>query len=162
VAAFVVAVEVGTARPGRIAAGVLLLALVDLPVRLIAELGPPVHARELVGFGTNMVILRAIAWAVARWASSVERVPVARLVVAFFFFPTFMNGPIEPVRDLVRPLDEPSEDDVSAGLARLASGGVRIVAARSFPLDGTPSSLGPIMPAWQLGCGPFASTCGST
>jgi len=152
-ALFVVAVEIGAASTmGRLAAGALLVALVWAPVHWIGALGEPVHARELVAFGTNMIVLRSIAWAVARWRKEVAPASVDRLVVAFFFFPTFMNGPIESADALVRPLAAPSRDDVRAGVARLASGVARIVAgALIFPLDGAAAlGSGPVMPAWQL------------
>jgi alginate O-acetyltransferase complex protein AlgI len=141
--AFVAVAELGAERlVARVAAGLLLAALVAGPVLAIGTLGAPRHAREFVAFGTNMVLLRAIAWARARWRAEVPRLPVGRLFLAFFFFPTFVNGPIEPAAALVRALDAPAARDVRAGLARVASGVVRIVAAALLmPLEG-PAALG--------------------
>jgi hypothetical protein len=152
--AFVASVEAGVARPvARVGAGLLLAALVAGPVLAVGALGDgPPHAREFVAFGTNMTLLRAVWWARARWRDEVERRPIGRVVLAFFFFPTFVNGPVEAPAALVAPLGSPTLDDVRAGFTRLGLGGLKIVlAALVFPLDGAQGlGRGPELPALAL------------
>jgi hypothetical protein len=152
--AFVASVEAGVARPvARVGAGLLLAALVAGPVLAVGALGDgPPHAREFVAFGTNMTLLRAIWWARARWRDEVARRPIGQVVLAFFFFPTFVNGPVEAPAALVAPLGSPTPGDVRAGFTRLALGGAKIVlAALVFPLDGAQGlGRGPELPALAL------------
>ncbi len=128
--AFAAAVELGAAHAsGRLAAAALLAALVVAPVRAIAWLGDgPPHAREFVAFATNMALLRCVWWARGRWTGGVARHPIGRVFLALFFFPTFVNGPVETPAELVAPLAVPSGADVRAGLARVALGVAKIVA----------------------------------
>jgi alginate O-acetyltransferase complex protein AlgI len=152
--AFATAVELGVTMPAaRAGAAALLVALVVGPVRAIGALGNgPPHGREFVAFGTNMMLLRGIWWARARWRGEVERTPIGRVCLAFFFFPTFVNGPIEAPRALVAPLASVTTDDLGAGLARIGLGAVKIVAAALlFPIDGAAGlGRGPEAPAAVL------------
>jgi hypothetical protein len=124
--AFVVAAELGaTHAVARGVALALLVVLVVAPVTAIGALGEPAHAREVVAFATNVALLRAVAWARARWRGDVPRMPPERTALAFFFFPTFPNGPVETGPELVRPLEPPA---VAPALARVGIGIAKIAA----------------------------------
>jgi hypothetical protein len=128
--AFAIAVELGVERTSvRLVAAGLLVVLVVAPVLAIARLGEgPVHGREFVAFATNMALLRCVWWARARWTGAVARQPIGRVFLALFFFPTFVNGPVETPAELVAPLSAPGAGDVRAGLARIGLGIAKIVA----------------------------------
>lgn len=129
--AFVVAVELGAAGllAARLAAAALLALLVVAPVLAIARLGDgPPHARELVAFATNMTLLRCVWWLRARWTGGVAAQPIGRMFLALFFFPTFVNGPVETPTELMAPLGVPGAPDLRAGLARVALGIGKIAA----------------------------------
>ena len=153
---FGIAVEAGTVgASGRVAALGLLACLVAAPVVAIGRLGDgPPHAREFVAFATNMMLLRAIAWMRARWRGDLAACAPERAFVACFFFPTFVNGPIETAAELVRPLPAASAADVRAGLRRIATGVARILAAALvMPLGGTSALAdGPAASALFLWC----------
>jgi alginate O-acetyltransferase complex protein AlgI len=148
------AVELGTTSiAGRVATALVVLALVVVPVLAIARLGAPVHAREFVAFGTNIVIFRAIAYARERWRGELARVPLLRTLLTLFFFPTFVNGPVEsPRAQLARELAPATADDVRAGLLRIARGVVKILLVGFvLPVDWTSVlAHGPEAPASSL------------
>jgi hypothetical protein len=126
---FAGAVELGVTHAiGRLAVAVLIAVLVVAPVAAIGRLGEPAHAREFVAFATNMALLRCIWWARARRRGDVASQPIGRVFLALFFFPTFVNGPVETPGELARPLDAPTGADVWAGLARAALGVAKIAA----------------------------------
>jgi hypothetical protein len=95
-------------RPGALAAPVAA------PVLAIGALGEP-KTREFVAFGTNMVLLRSIAWAraLARRAAARAAWPALPGVL---LLPTFVNGPIESAAALVRS-STVAAGDVCAGRA---------------------------------------------
>jgi hypothetical protein len=129
--ALYVAVELGTASlVGRALTGLLVVGLVVVPVLAIGALGEgPAHAREFVAFGTNIVIFRAIAYARERWRGELVRVPIERALLSLFFFPTFVNGPVEsPRAQLAGELAPATGADVRAGLLRIAAGVAKILA----------------------------------
>jgi len=66
-------------------------------------------------------------WARARWTGEVARQPIGRVFLALFFFPTFVNGPVETPAELVAPLAVPDGAAVRAGLARVGLGIAKIV-----------------------------------
>jgi alginate O-acetyltransferase complex protein AlgI len=144
--------------PGRwaVAAGVVLLlaAMVVLPVVLIAPLGAAGrHAREFVAFGTNMAILRFAAYAHERRRGTLPAQPLPRFLLAMFFFPTFVNGPVEPPSRLLRtPWPAAAPGDLGAGLARLAGGCAKLLVVGLGLPPGWTGVLaqGPHAPAWQL------------
>jgi hypothetical protein len=153
--AFVVAVDVGAGGllAARLAAAALVGLLVVVPVLAIGRLGDgPPHARELVAFATNMALLRCVWWARARWTGGVAAQPIGRTFLALFFFPTFVNGPIEMPTELVTPLGVPGAADVRAGLARVALGVGKIVAVGLLLPPGWTRALaqGPEASAAQL------------
>ena len=122
-------VEVGAvSMAGRLGTAVLLVVLVVAPVAAIGALGEgPRHAREFIAFATNMVILRAVAYARERWRGELAREPLERVLLALFFFPTFVNGPIEtPRRLLGEAIGGATAADVRAGLGRVALGVAKI------------------------------------
>ena len=159
--AFAVAVEVGVSSvPARGAALALLAVFVAAPVVAIVALGQPEHAREFVAFATNMAFLRFVAWARARWRGDVPRTSPWGTFLAFFFFPTFPNGPVETAAELVRPLEAPA---VGPGLARVGLGVAKIAAVGLLlpPTGRACSPRRPTRPPTSSGCGRCCSTSGS-
>jgi hypothetical protein len=130
-------VEAPAARPIRIALAIVLLAaFVVAPVVWIGPLGDHgTHVREITAFATNMALLRFVAWAVDRFAGRIERTPASRYLLAMLFFPTFVNGPIEPARELVGDWTPPGRDERVRGAARIARGVAKLlVFALALPL----------------------------
>jgi alginate O-acetyltransferase complex protein AlgI len=124
--AFALAVELGVERRALRAVAVALLAvLVVAPVLAHGALAEPPRSREFLAFATNMAILRFVAWARGRWRGEVSRASAARTFLAFFFFPTFVNGPVERAPELAAPLEPPA---IGLGLARVGIGVAKITA----------------------------------
>jgi alginate O-acetyltransferase complex protein AlgI len=148
--AFAVVVELGVeTRLLRAVAVVLLGVFVAAPVLAIGALGEPPHAREFVAFATNMAFLRFVAWARARWQGDVPRANAERTFLAFFFFPTFVNGPVERAPELTAPLEPPA---VAAGIERIGMGVAKIAAVALLlpPRWTSVLSQGPEAPWFQL------------
>jgi alginate O-acetyltransferase complex protein AlgI len=116
-------------RPAAVAAFVaLLLAMVAAPVWWIGalgELGP--HVREVVAFGTNMALLRAVAYAYDRWRRGAPALAFDDYLLGTFFFPTLVNGPVESPHRAVRLDAVPTAEDLAYGLGRMAFGIGKIV-----------------------------------
>jgi alginate O-acetyltransferase complex protein AlgI len=152
--AFHVAVE--RVRPRSVAVilvGALLAAQIVLPILFIAPLGERgVHVREFTAFATNMAILRFHAYAWDRLRGTGERLPLCRFLLAMFFFPTFVNGPVEtagrPASDWA-PSSGGDRPSAAGGLARVVLGAGKLaLAGLAFApgwigatADGDPASL---------------------
>ncbi len=140
--------------PGIAGATVLLLAMIVAPVHWIGalgDLGGP-RVRELTAFGTNMALLRCAAYAVDRWWRGAPALGLEGFLLGSFFFPTFVNGPIEPPHRLAGPWPRPSRDDLLAGVRRIVVGaGKMLLVALLFPPAWT-AALGTEAeaPAWRL------------
>jgi hypothetical protein len=129
------------------------LVLVVAPVAFIGELGDAGRqVREFTAFATNVAILRFWAWAWDRRQASSPPEPVSRYLLATFFFPTFVNGPIEPARSFGATWRAPDGADVRAGLARTAGGIAKLLVVGLALAPGWTSVLaeGPAAPAWRL------------
>jgi len=105
----------------------LLAAQVILPVVAIGPLGERGrHVREFTAFATNMAFLRFYAYAWDRWRRGTQREPPARFLLAMFFFPTFVNGPVEVPRLLesgwVRGDPVAQRRGIPTGLGRVLAG----------------------------------------
>jgi alginate O-acetyltransferase complex protein AlgI len=88
--------------------------------------------REFTAFATNMAFLRFHAYAWDRLRGSGNRLPLARFLLAMFFFPTFVNGPIEaphrPASDWV-PGEGAAGPSPLAGAGRVALGAAKLAVA---------------------------------
>jgi hypothetical protein len=146
------AIERCRGRWRALVAGALLLLIVLAPVWSIeglGTLGP--RAREYTAFATSMAALRLWAYAWDRAAKGLPRLPLSRLLLATFFFPTFVNGPLEPPHRFAAAA-RIDRGDVPAALGRaLRGGGKLLVAGLAFP-PGWTSVLasGAEAPPWQL------------
>ena len=127
--AFRAVVDGGLPRAARVAGVVALLAaMVAAPVWAIAWLGTRGRfARDVTAFATNVALLRFWAYAADRAAGAVPALPLRRYLVAMLFFPTFVNGPIEPSRALAEPWPAPDAGDLGAGLRRVGLGVARML-----------------------------------
>jgi D-alanyl-lipoteichoic acid acyltransferase DltB (MBOAT superfamily) len=131
-------VETGARRSAARAGVLALLAvMVAAPVVWIGALGDgPAHRREIVAFATNMALLRCLAYARERWTGALATQPAARVLLALFFFPTFVNGPVETTRDLAAETWAGNDGDLGAGLARVGRGAAKVaLVALVLPLD---------------------------
>jgi D-alanyl-lipoteichoic acid acyltransferase DltB (MBOAT superfamily) len=136
----------------------LLAALVVLPIVLIDPLGARGgHVRHFTAFATNMALLRFYAYAVDRWRGRAGPEPLRGFLLAMFFFPTFVNGPIETPRDMragwLPPAPDAQRAGAGGGLGRGAGGVAKLlVAGLAFPPGWTSSALGAgaAAPAGQL------------
>ena len=127
--ALVAVVEAGGASgAARAAVAVLLAVLVAAPVLAIGPLGDAgPHAREFVAFATNMLLLRAIGYARERRQGVLGFPGVTGALRALFFFPTFVNGPVETPRTaLAAPIGIATAADVRTGLGRIARGAAKM------------------------------------
>jgi hypothetical protein len=106
-----------------VAVGALLAGMIAAPVLAIPWLlQQGGHVLELTAFATNMALLRVWAYAVDRANGTMPAPPLGRYLVAMLFFPTFVNGPIEPARRLADPWPTPTTHDLWEGLRRIAIG----------------------------------------
>jgi len=126
---------------------VLLVALVVVPVMWAPEWAPRYEAapHEYVAAATGFALLRFWAHAWDRRHGAPRR-PLRQYLAAMFFFPTFLNGPIESTEDFVarRPggalaPETPAElgrfvRTAAIGLARVA-GGVLVAAVAMILLN---------------------------
>jgi len=113
--------------------GVLLTAMIVLPVAAIGPLGERgVHVRAFTAFATNMAVLRFHAYAWDRWHGRAEPQSLAAFLLAMFFFPTFVNGPVEVPREFaaawVGPERAIRRAAVRDGVARVALGVAKLLA----------------------------------
>lgn len=124
------------------ALGALVVAGVALPVAgipwLVAQGG---HAHALTAFASNVALLRLWAYAADRRRGGLTALPLRRYLVSVFFFPTFVNGPIEVARSLPRAWPVPSRADLVAGLRRVFAGGLLMVLVVLLFPPGWTSSL---------------------
>lgn len=154
--AFACAFRVVAGLPG--VAGVLgavgmLGAMVVLPVRFVGEigtLGP--HAREFTAFATNVAVLRFWAWAWDRRRGAGPPESWRRYLAGMLFFPTFPNGPIEPVRTFPAEWPRPDGDDLREGLRRVGVGVAKLALVAVALAPGWIGGLAqaPAAPAWRL------------
>jgi D-alanyl-lipoteichoic acid acyltransferase DltB (MBOAT superfamily) len=125
------------------AATVLLLAMVVVPVVWLPRWLPrqEVEPRQYFGFATNVALLRFAAYAWDRLRAGLPARPLREFLAAMFFFPTFVNGPIESAAEFaerrapggVAPDSFAALSDHLRGsaraLVRLAWGAVKIYSA---------------------------------
>lgn len=124
-AAYWAAVEVPPRPWGTLAAGVLLVVLIAVPIVYIDALGTlGLRVRELVAFATNVVWLRCWAYLLDRRRHGAARLPPGRFLLSILFFPTVVNGPIEAPHAFDRRWIEPA---LVPGLVRVARGVVKLV-----------------------------------
>jgi|SRR5688572_3790821 hypothetical protein len=136
-----------------LAAAIATLAFVAAPVVYIGELGDAGRqVREFTAFATNVAVLRFWAWAWERRRHDGRLEPWSRYLVATFFFPTFVNGPIEPPRSFDGSWPRPDRGDLGTGLARVAAGVAKLVLVGLALEPGWTRVLadGPGAPAWRL------------
>jgi hypothetical protein len=105
------AVERLPRRAAGLVAVVLLGAMIVVPVVWLPRWLPSeeVEPRQYFGFATNVALLRFAAYAWDRLRGGAPARPLREFLAAMFFFPTFVNGPIESAAEFA---------------ARRASGGV--------------------------------------
>jgi len=132
VVAFHAAVERCPRPLGTVLVVALVAAMIVLPVWAIVPLGAlGGHAREFTAFATNIAILRLWGYAWDRWHGVGPRASLRELLLAVFFFPTFVNGPIETPRQFAadwRATDgRPDAEALARGLARVALGAAKLV-----------------------------------
>jgi D-alanyl-lipoteichoic acid acyltransferase DltB (MBOAT superfamily) len=140
---FHVAVERLPRRAAEAAALVLLVAMVVVPVVWLPRWLPSqeVEPRQYFGFATNVALLRFAAYAWDRLRGGLPARPLREFLGAMFFFPTFVNGPIESAAEFAerRPPGGVAPGTFAAlgehlggsarALARLAWGAVKIYTA---------------------------------
>lgn len=100
------------------------------------------EAREFTSFATNVALLRFAAYAFDRHRASLPELPLATFLSAMFFFPTFVNGPIESAAEFTgrRPPGGLAPESFAAlrthlravggALVRLVWGACKVYAAR--------------------------------
>lgn len=138
--AFYLAVEYcGRRWPAVAVVIAILAAMVVVPVIVPGSLGEfGRHARPFIAFSTNMVVLRFYGYAWDRWRGRMAAEPFRRFLLAMFFFPTFVNGPVETPRQLQSNWLPPEERHLGSGLGRVAVGIAKIAfAAVVFPAGWT-------------------------
>jgi D-alanyl-lipoteichoic acid acyltransferase DltB (MBOAT superfamily) len=121
--AYWAAVELAPRPLGTLAAGALLVGLVAAPIVWIdalGALGPRV--REVVAFATNVVWLRCWAYLLDRRRGAARLAP-DRFLLSLVFYPTVVNGPIEPPHAFER-WEQPA---LVPGLARVAGGVAKLL-----------------------------------
>lgn len=143
-------------RPRAVAAAgvaLLLLAMVAAPVWFIGTLGElGAHVREVIAFGTNMALLRGVAYAADRRWRGAPRLAFDDYLLGTFFFPTLVNGPVETPHRAVRLDTVPSVEDLTRGLGRMAGGVVKIVVLAAVLPPRWNETMVPdaATPAWYL------------
>lgn len=136
-----------------LAVGALLATGVLVPIIAIPWLAAqPGHAHALTAFASNVALLRFWAYAVDRHRRRVPVAPLRRYLVATFFFPTFVNGPVEAARALPESWPVPTRRDLAIGLRRVLLGSLLMVAVVLLFPAGWTSVLteGPTAPAGRL------------
>ena len=114
-----------------IAVAALLAVQVVLPVVALGSLGERSgHAREFTAFASNVAFLRFHAYAWDRLRGGAPADPRGRFLLAMFFFPTFVNGPIEVPRrfegDWVPARAAARREAGWRGLGRVALGSAKL------------------------------------
>jgi alginate O-acetyltransferase complex protein AlgI len=132
---------------------VLLAAMLVVPVELAGPLGSfGPQARPFVAFMTNVLFLRLYAYAWDRWRGHMACQPLPRFLLALFFFPTAVNGPIEVPRQMEAGWLSPRPRDAAIGLGRVGLGVVKLLAVGVGLAPGWTAGLASMTaaPAWQL------------
>ena len=141
--AFHTAVERLPGPAAAVAIGVLLAALVVAPVLWLPRWLPGYAGSvgKYFGLATNVALLRFTAYGYDRRLGGAPRRPLREFLGAMFFFPTFVNGPIESLEEFragrvaggVAPASLGAHLRAAArALGRLGWGAVKIDAARRF------------------------------
>jgi D-alanyl-lipoteichoic acid acyltransferase DltB (MBOAT superfamily) len=126
---FYAAVELGAPRWLAVTVvAALLVGQVALPIVAIGPLGERGrHVRAFIAFATNVALLRFHAYAWDRWRGALAREPPLRFLLAMFFFPTFVNGPIETPRALASGWAAGERRLARAGLGRVLAGVAKLL-----------------------------------
>src|SRR5688572_7046912 len=121
---FWAAVELPQRLLAVVVASALLVALVVAPVHWIGVLGTfGPRVRELVGFVTNVLLLRCWAYLLDRRRSGAPRLGPRRFLLSAVFFPTMVQGPIEAPHAFERRWEDPA---LMPGLVRVARGALKM------------------------------------
>lgn len=154
--AFAVVFRIVAGAPGArgaVGAVALLALMVTAPVRWIGELGAAgPHAREFTAFATNVALLRFWAWAWDRRRAAAQPESWRSYLARMLFFPTFVNGPIEPLRTFAAEWPTPTRADLAVGLRRVAGGAAKLALVALALEPGWIGGLAhaPAAPVWRL------------